>query len=1186
MKNPTRPGSGINVLDYAAEAARVAPWQMEFATGRTQWSTSPEQALRLAAGDASADFPGLIHVDDRERFAAAGREARREAGDYQVEFRATTLDGQVRWFLARGRSIALDDSASPTHLVGVMMDIHERKVAQLGADAEAAQKRALLENLPDVAWMKDLDGRFIAVNRQFGKRFNIDPDRAPGMTDRDIYPPEKAATIRRDDDKVIASDSTIRYQSSQTIYGREYWVEVIKTPIHDAQGRVIGTVGASRDISLQKAAEGAERQASDRFRMLAELSSDWFWEQDSEYRFTHFTANNQRHQELGLMNLIGQRRWDNQSGSTTPAEWAAHRATVEAHLPYFDFEYDYAAPDGRMHRFSVSGKPVYDAHRNFSGYRGIGRDITQNIRDAGELRQLRRRVQLAQEGSHLSLWDTDLIGNNVYLSEGWAALLGTTPGETHINMQELMARIHPSDLPMLLKASEDVLKNRINEYTVEHRVRANDGKWKWIMSRGRVTERDASGRASRMSGTNLDITERKNLEASMRMALSETEALLETSPTALAVLRDRVILRCNRAMEQLFGVPSGGLVGQSTRVLFPDDEAWQRAGSEAYSVVGHNETFRAERELVRADGSHFWAVVAGRRVGGGASDVVFSYTDVTEQQKLAVALAQARDAANAASQAKSGFLATMSHEIRTPMNGVLGMLELLELSKLNDEQRDTARLARESASALLRLIDDILDFSKIEAGQLEIHPERVSLADVLRQSTAMYRELAARKGLALDVRIDAALSPYHLADGLRVSQIVNNLLSNAIKFTESGSVTLDAALIEHNASGERICIRVDDTGIGVSAEQQERLFKPFSQADSNTTRKYGGTGLGLSICARLAELMGGSIKMVSSPGKGTAMTLLLQFPVAEGEVAAPAPTVLAPPVPAMRRLHGRILVAEDHPVNLNLVMRQIRTLGFEADHAGDGVEALAKWQSGKFAMVLTDCHMPNMDGYQLAREIRRIETERAAADGHARHIPIIACTASALAGDAELCFAAGMDGYLPKPVGIAQLRDALERWAIDDEQTVRTDLVDNAAHGAATVAATAREATNGSGGKPASSNGDTNMEKPLDLSVLAQFTGGDKTIERDIMGQFLSATRDDANALRAAVAQGNLDTVTKAAHRVKGAARMMGAIPVADLSERIEHASKAGDAETVTTSMADFDREHARLLEFLAVAAA
>ena len=805
-----------------------------------------------------------------------------------------------------------------------MMDIHERKLAQLAADAEAAQKRALLENLPDVAWMKDLDGRFIAVNRPFCERYNLDPAGAPGMSDSDIYPPEKADAIRRDDVRVITSNSTVRCQSSQTIDGQQYWVEVIKTPIHDAQGRVVGTVGASRDISMYKAAERAERESSERFRMLAELSSDWFWEQDSEFRFTHFTANNLRHEALGLMSLIDQRHWDNNRGGTTPAQWAAHRATLEAHLPYTDFEYDYAAPDGKILRFSVSGKPIYDAQHVFRGYRGIGRDITQTVRDTGELKRLRQRMQLAQVGSHLSLWTADLANHSVYLSEGWAALLGTTPGETHISMDELLARVHPADLPMLLKASKDALKGAINEYTVEHRVRANDGRSIWIMSRGRVTGRDATGRATQLSGINFDITDSKNLETSMRMALSEAEALLETSPTAMAVVRGRVISRCNSAMEQLFGAPSGGLTGKSTRVLFPDEEAWLRAGSEAYSVVSQSETFRAERELVRADGTHFWAVVARRRIDSDASEVVFSYTDVTEQQKLALALAQARDAANAANQAKSGFLAAMSHEIRTPMNGVLGMLELLELSKLNEEQRDTARLARESASALLRLIDDILDLSKIEAGQLEIHPDRVSLQDLLRQSAAIYQDLAAKKCIALETRIEAGLSSHHLADGLRLSQIVNNLLSNAIKFTAAGSVTLEAALIERHEAVERICIRVDDTGIGVTPEQQERLFKPFSQADSNTTRKYGGTGLGLSICNRLANLMGGSIKMVSRPGKGTSMTLLLEFPVESDEATAPTPAVLAPAASTKRLPAGRILVAEDHPVNLNLVMRQIR----------------------------------------------------------------------------------------------------------------------------------------------------------------------------------------------------------------------------------------------------------------------
>jgi CheY-like chemotaxis protein/HPt (histidine-containing phosphotransfer) domain-containing protein/two-component sensor histidine kinase len=477
---------------------------------------------------------------------------------------------------------------------------------------------------------------------------------------------------------------------------------------------------------------------------------------------------------------------------------------------------------------------------------------------------------------------------------------------------------------------------------------------------------------------------------------------------------------------------------------------------------------------------------------------------------------------------------------------------------------------------LLRLIDDILDFSKIEAGQLEIQPENASLQEMLRKSTAMYYDLALKKGISLDLRIDPALSPRHVADEFRVSQIVNNLLSNAIKFTAKGGVVLEASLIERNNYEERICIRVEDSGIGVSPEQQARLFKPFSQADSNTTRKYGGTGLGLSICASLAELMGGSIKMASALGKGTSMTLLLEFPVVaaqDNETSTQLQT--APAWPATELPHGRILIAEDHPVNRNLVMRQIRTLGYEADHADDGVEALAKWQSASYAMVLTDCHMPNMDGYQLAREIRRIEQERSAVDGLKRHIAIIACTASALAGDAELCFAAGMDGYLAKPVGVAQLRDALERWLVDQTPSTKPAFGE-------TLKTTKPSPQRQQSSTASALDGASDITSPLDLSALAQFTGGDKSVERDIIAQFLSATRDDANALRAAVAQGDADAIARAAHRVKGAARMMGAGPVANVSERIEQAGKSGDMTMLTSSMVEFNSEHARLLEYLA----
>ena len=1188
-----REDSPQDLLQFALEAANVLPWEWDFASDSLRWARDPSALLgQLPHGqDRHPALREMVHPEDREQFLAAGQLARSRTGDYQVEFRLVRTDGAVRWMMARGKSLpgtpaeaghAPGPDTRPQRLFGVTLDIHERKLAQFASEALALQQTALLDNLPDVAWMKDAQGRLIAVNPVFCKRFGLDAHQAIGRTDLDIFPPDKAAGIRAEDADVMASGRPLRYESSGMVGGERKWVEVIKTPIFDAQGQPVGTVGASRDITARKAAELALTDSEQRFHMLADLSSDWYWEQDAQLRFTRVTspAQGRRHVDANL--ALGKTREDMQLEGIDEAKWAAHRAALAARAPFHDLEY-WITVSGARRRVSVSGQPLHDASGAFTGYRGIGRDITDQWSAAEALRLARERLTLAMDASQLALWDTDLATGNVWLSEAWAELLGQPAGETRTTVSALAALVHPEDLAELLRLQREALMGMRSGYSAEHRVRTAGGDWKWIHSQGRVTQRDDTGRALRMSGTNGDITVRKamegarrSMERNLQRALSETEALLQTSPVALLVSRDRVILRCNQAMEQLVGVGPGELLGKSTRVLFPDDASWELVGRRGYPVIEDGRTFRDELELVRHEGTPFWAVVAGRKLSPDTNEMVFSYTDVTEQREMALALADARDAANSASKAKSGFLATMSHEIRTPMNGVLGMLELLELTDLSGEQRDTLTLAHESAVALLRLIDDILDFSKIEAGQLEIRPEPVSLSSLANHSATMYLELASRKGLPLECRVSPDIASAHFADSLRVSQIVNNLLSNAIKFTERGKVTLSVDLVGSSDTEETVRIRVTDSGIGVSPEEKARLFQPFVQGDSNTTRKYGGTGLGLSICKRLAEMMDGSIDMSSEPGRGTAITVTLRLPKADPAALAARGPLRVERLAALRaagrgeqqqapRTGGpRLLIVEDHPVNLSLIRRQVGLLGYEADIAMDGEEAFGKWLEGRHGLVLTDCHMPRMDGYELSRRIRAEELRR----GETRPVPVIACTANAMADDAKLCFDAGMSDYLPKPVTLSSLKAKLERWA-----PAGTD--DAAQSGQARVS---QETTDHEGKDMTQTEPQTPI---LNAATLEQFTGGDKDLAREIYGQFLAANQGDAEKLHAALGANDIATVFSTAHRIKGASRMIGANPMADAAEALEKAGKASDWDAVRASMPAFDHEQSRLVDEL-----
>ncbi|MGH7043423.1 MAG: ATP-binding protein, partial [Acetobacteraceae bacterium] len=469
--------------------------------------------------------------------------------------------------------------------------------------------------------------------------------------------------------------------------------------------------------------------------------------------------------------------------------------------------------------------------------------------------------------------------------------------------------------------------------------------------------------------------------------------------------------------------------------------------------------------------------------------------------------------------------------------GVLGMMEVLERSRLDPAQAHSVAVMRDSAQALLRIIDDILDFSKIDAGRMDIEAMPFSLGELVAGTVETMAPQARQKRLALFADPPGDGPTWVTGDPMRVRQILFNLVGNAIKFTDRGFVRISADSRAGANGTVLVNLTVTDSGIGMDEATRLRLFEPFTQADSSTTRRFGGTGLGLSIVRRLAQLMGGDVAVESTPGDGSRFIVTLSLAEA-GPLPLPAETARhhLGALSAPRSGAARLLVADDHPVNLEVILRQLELLGLSADIAEDGAAALALWRKTHHAVVLLDLHMPELDGFGLAEAIRGEEKKR----GLPRS-GLIAVTADALKGEDAHCFAAGMDGFLPKPVSLGALARALGRWIPD----------------VAPAAAPAEAAAGVAAGVL------------FDPEALRGLFGANAARLAALVQNFAAGAKRDVAAMRAAP---NAQNLAALAHRLQGAARIAGARLLAEQAMRAEVAANAGDLAAARTAADGMDR--------------
>ena len=1114
--------------ETAMRASKEAPWERDLVTDAIQLSPALSEQLGYAPGEMPRTIDGLrelLHPDDR-KLARAGVAAQSSGeGPYDVEVRIRRKQGDYRWYRLTG-TVLRDERMRPLRMIGQASDIHERKTAEIALRDSERMFRALFEDTSVAVTIRDVvTQKFIDCNpaalHLYGFRSREELyDTTPEVLAVATQPDGRSSreVLRAYVERAMRDGAARMEWMGRRRNGEPFPADVRTTVITLEDGRrVMQTM--IEDVSVRRQGENALRYRARRDELVSRVSRQ-FVQNGADVALPF--ALEALGTFLGVARVRMRRFSEDGATLTTLEEWCAPGvppypfAHQEANAPIVRWVREQMARSGCL---AVADTEVLPPE-------------VRNLRQlpappSATLRALLVVPLSDQEATtgwivldHLDsphAWSDDDISTARLVAEIVAMGRSRTEAETKIRRQA---------------ARDELLSEVSRRFLNDDPEAATDATLE------RLGERFEAERASVFT-----LAEKqKRLRCTHRWSASGSEVSFESL--------------------EAYPVPDGVLapVDLSGKAE-PRGEA-KGATERWFDGLQRESGKRNLQALVGYGGRHFGLLTVRAREGrawteedAGILRVIGELIAIGRVRRAAeIALGKAKEDAVAASRTKSAFLANMSHELRTPLNGVIGMVDLLATTPLDDRQRRYAEIARTSANLLLSVISDILDFSKIEAGKLEIAAVEVDVSEVVKEVTSILRLSAEEKALALSYQSAIAPGTVLVGDPARLRQVLVNLVSNAIKFTRTGEVSVRASLAADSADAARVRVEVRDTGVGIPLEAQAKLFQPFSQVDASTTREHGGSGLGLAICRELIERMRGAIGFASTPGKSS--TFWFEVPLAKvramraeesgsARMATPAP---GPGPRATRRAH--ILLVEDSPINAEVAAEIVRSAGHTFDLAPDGGAAIEAAKSRPYDIVLMDCQLPEIDGYEASRRIRALERD-GALPPHVGALPIIALTASATKGDLERCFASGMTDHVSKPVDGRHLLAVISRHL--------------------------------NGDPPPRELRPTRESVPIaDLAGTLARLQGNRALLRRIAAQFAEAAPGARAQLHDAIERRDAAKVAFGTHRLRGQAASFGGRALVGATEALEAAARRESWTAAAAALLVIDAELDRLLRALA----